>query len=78
MQPVEQTHLCCSEQVHVQVHVLTRDISEKIRKKRALSVLTVSVQVIRLQGAGREKMLSYITYTNPKPATVQGMPHLRD
>ena len=51
----------------------SRDISEKILKKRVLSPLPVSIQVIRLRGAGRgreEMLLSYVTDT--KPSEVQG------
>lgn len=45
-----------------------RAISEKIHKKRTFSPLPISIQVIRLRGAGcgREEMLSS-HITDPKP-----------
>lgn len=60
----------------------SRDISEKIHKKRALSPLPVSIQVVRLQGAGRgreEMLLFHITDTKPseKSRVTQKRPQYR-
>lgn len=59
----------------------SRDVSEKIHQKRLLSPLPVSIQVVRLWGAGcgRQEMLLYhITDTKPsEKSTSQAALHWR-